>query len=153
MGIAPDRDEYWMQHALVLAARARDAGEVPVGALIVLEDQIIAEGWNQPVGLGDPTAHAEIVAIRAAAQYMHNYRLLNATLYVTLEPCPMCAGAILHSRIKRVVFGAMDSKGGCVGSLMNLFEETRFNHRVSWRSNVLAESSAALLRAFFSARR
>lgn len=152
--LVTERDVFWMHHALALAARARDAGEVPVGAVIVVDDTLISEGWNQPIGLADPTAHAEIVAIRAAACHVQNYRLPpKSTLYVTLEPCPMCAGAILHARISRVVFGAMDPKGGCVGSVMNLFEEKRFNHRVSWFSDVLASSSAALLQSFFAARR
>jgi tRNA(adenine34) deaminase len=123
------RDEFWMRHALQLADNAVAQGEIPVGAVLVQQDQFIAEAWNRPIQLLDPTAHAEIIAIRAGAQILQNYRLLETTLYVTLEPCVMCAAALLHARVKRVVFGAYDPKAGAAGSRFDVLRDTRHNHQ------------------------
>ena len=142
-----------MQHALSLATRAEAAGEVPVGAVIVKDDAIVGEGWNQPIGAHDPTAHAEIIAMRAAAQRIGNYRLTGHTLYVTLEPCIMCASAIVHARVSRLVFGAWDPKAGAAGSTLNVFTMPSMNHRVDVFGGVLMEESARLLNAFFDTRR
>lgn len=142
-----------MRRALELAACAEAEGEVPVGALVVMNAQIIGEGWNRPIVSHDPTAHAEIVALRAAATKLGNYRLTGATLYVTLEPCPMCAGAIVHARVARVVFGAADPLAGAAGSVFNLLESSALNHRVQLERGVLAEECSARLKAFFQARR
>ncbi len=142
-----------MRHALVLARRAQDEGEVPVGALVVLDEQILGEGWNRPIAASDPSAHAEIQAMRAAATRRRNYRLIGATLYVTLEPCAMCVGAMFHARIRRVVFGASDPKTGAAGSTVNLFEERRLNHHALVQGGVLAAECGALLTAFFASRR
>jgi tRNA(adenine34) deaminase len=146
-------DEHFMRHALGLAQRARDEGEVPVGAVIVLDEQIIGEGWNRPISASDPTAHAEIQAMRAAASTRKNYRLVGATLYVTLEPCAMCVGAMFHARLRRVVFGAADPKTGAAGSTVNLFEEKRLNHHALVQGGVLAAECGALLSGFFASRR
>lgn len=146
-------DEYWLAHALKLAGRAQAVNEVPVGAIIVHEQRIIGEGWNQPISTHDPTAHAEIIALRQAAKVLDNYRLLNTTLYVTLEPCVMCAGAIIHARVKRVVFGAFDPKAGAAGSLFEVLGTKKLNHYVEWRGGVLAESCALTLKSFFKSRR
>lgn len=146
-------DENWMKRALELALRAQAAGEVPVGAVLVAENTVIGEGWNQPIQAHDPTAHAEIIAIRQAAQQLQNYRLVNTTLYVTLEPCAMCAGAMVYARIKRLVFGAYDPRTGAVGSVLNLLQEPKLNHQVSYTGGLLAAASADLLRGFFQARR
>lgn len=146
-------DTRWMNHALDLARRAAEEGEVPVGAVVVLDDRCIGEGWNRPIGSNDPSAHAEMEALRTAAASVGNYRLPGATLYVTLEPCVMCAGAILHARIATVVFGATDPKAGAAGSVFNLLDSDRLNHRAAVRSGICAEESGALLRKFFSARR
>jgi tRNA(adenine34) deaminase len=151
--IAPSTDEYWMHRALQLARNAAERGEVPVGALIVLGDEILGEGYNQPISANDPTAHAEIVALRAAAQRVGNYRLPGATLYVTLEPCSMCAGALIHARIERLVFGAFDPKTGAAGSVFELLPSPLHNHQVECRGGVLADECAQLLRDFFQARR
>lgn len=143
-----------MRRALELAQCAQDAGEVPVGAVVVADGQIIGEGWNRPISSNDPTAHAEIVALRAAAAAVRNYRLPGTTLYVTLEPCPMCAGAIVHARVDRVVFAAPDPRSGAAGSVFDLLpSDARFNHTTRCEGAVLAEESAAMLRAFFRARR
>ena len=142
-----------MRHALVLARRAQDEGEVPVGALVVLDEKVIGEGWNRPIAASDPSAHAEIQAMRAAATQRKNYRLIGATLYVTLEPCAMCVGAMFHARIRRVVFGASDPKTGAAGSTVNLFEERRLNHHALVQGGVLAAECGALLSAFFASRR
>jgi tRNA(adenine34) deaminase len=147
------RDLHWMQHALSLAQRAEQAGEVPVGAVIVREEEMIAEGWNQPVASHDPTAHAEIMALRAAGAAEENYRLLDTTLYVTLEPCVMCAGAIIHARVGRVVYGATDPRVGAAGSAFSLLGSDQFNHVVQVQGGVLAEQCSEMLRAFFRARR
>jgi tRNA(adenine34) deaminase len=143
-----------MRRALTLARRAEAEGEVPVGAVVVAGGEIIGEGWNQPVGAHDPTAHAEIVALRAAASAVGNYRLPGTTLYVTLEPCPMCAGAIVHARVAQVLFGAQDPRSGAAGSVFDLLpSDARFNHKTRCQGGVMADESAALLRAFFRARR
>jgi len=142
-----------MRRALSLAQRARDEGEVPVGALVVLDGKVIGEGWNRPIGASDATSHAETEAIRAACRELHNYRLVGATLYVTLEPCAMCIGAIFHARIARVVFGAPDPKTGAAGSTINLFAEARLNHHATVEGGVLAQESGELLRTFFASRR
>ena len=142
-----------MARALDLARAAAEAGEVPVGALVVLGDEIIGRGSNQPVGGHDPTAHAEVVALRDAAIRLGNYRLPGATLYVTLEPCVMCAGAIMHARISRLVFGASDPKTGAVGSVVNLFAEPRLNHHAEVEGGILAEECGRMLSQFFAARR
>ena len=148
-----ERDERFMRHALGLAQRAREEGEVPVGAVVVLDEKVIGEGWNRPISASDPTAHAEIQAMRAAASTRKNYRLVGATLYVTLEPCAMCVGAMFHARIRRVVFGAADPKTGAAGSTVNLFEEGRLNHHALVQGGVLAAECGALLSSFFAARR
>ncbi|HEX9390432.1 MAG TPA: tRNA adenosine(34) deaminase TadA [Usitatibacteraceae bacterium] len=146
-------DEHFMREALTLAAQAAELGEVPVGAVVVREGQIIGRGFNQPISSNDPTTHAEIVALRDAAQYLGNYRLIDCELYVTLEPCMMCVGAMFHSRLKRVVFGAMEPKTGVVGSVLNLPAEARLNHHAIFEGGVLADECGALLKAFFAARR
>lgn len=150
---ATAEDERWMRRALELAARAAQAGEVPVGALVVLDGQVVGEGGNAPIANADPTAHAEIAALRDAAARLGNYRLPGATLYVTLEPCAMCAGAMIHARVSRVVFGAPDPKTGVAGSVIDLFAEQRLNHHAKVRGGVLHAECAALLRGFFAARR
>lgn len=142
-----------MQRALLLAERAAAAGEVPVGALVTRGDEVIGEGWNCPIGRRDPSAHAEIVALRAAARAAANYRLPGCTLYVTLEPCTMCVGALLHARIARLVFGALEPKAGAVASQLQLLAHSHFNHRVNWQGGVLAEPCGELVSAFFRARR
>lgn len=141
--------EYWMRHALTLAKRARDEREVPVGAVLVLNNRVIGEGWNRAIGLHDPTAHAEIMALRQGGLVMQNYRLIDATLYVTTEPCVMCAGAMIHSRIGRVVFGVRQSKRGAAGSLMNVLNYPGMNHRVEITEGILADECAALLCDFY----
>ncbi len=147
-------DRFFMDHALGLARRAMAAGEVPVGALVVCEGRIVGEGWNRPVGTHDPTAHAEIVALRDAGIRLGNYRLSGSTLYVTLEPCPMCAGAIVHARVKRVVYGTTDPKGGAAGSVFDLLPtDHRFNHRVEVEGGLLQAECAELLQKFFRQRR
>jgi tRNA(adenine34) deaminase len=142
-----------MLRALELARHAETLGEVPVGAVVVRNGEIIGEGWNQPISANDPSAHAEIMALRAAGQRLRNYRLTDSTLYVTLEPCAMCAGAIVHARVARVVFGAPDPKAGAGGSVFNLLTNDRLNHRAEVTGGVLAEACGALLRRFFEARR
>jgi tRNA(adenine34) deaminase len=142
-----------MQRALGLARRAQASGEVPVGALVVLGHEVIGEGWNQPIAAHDPTAHAEIVALRAAALHRQNYRLEASTLYVTLEPCAMCLGALITARVARVVFGAWDLKAGACGSVFDLVRERRLTHRPDVFGGVCADESRELLRTFFEARR
>ncbi|MDO9448893.1 MAG: tRNA adenosine(34) deaminase TadA [Rugosibacter sp.] len=146
-------DESWMTEALSLAREAGTAGEVPVGAIVVLDGQIVGRGFNQPIGRTDPTAHAEIMALRNAATQVGNYRLPGATLYVTLEPCLMCAGAMMHARIARVVFGARDPKTGVAGSVLDLFAEARLNHHAEIIGGVRAEECGQLLSSFFAVRR
>jgi len=147
------QDEYWMRHALALARVAWEQGEVPVGAVLVRNDQVIGEGWNRPIGQHDPTAHAEIMALRQGGKILENYRLLDTTLYVTLEPCVMCAGAMVHSRITRLVFGANDMKSGAAGSLVDVLGHPGMNHQVELHSGVLADECAAMLSDFFRMRR
>jgi tRNA(adenine34) deaminase len=146
-------DSDFMRRALMLARRAAQEGEVPVGALLVLENEVIGEGWNQPIASHDPTAHAEIIALRAGARARRNYRLSDATLYVTLEPCAMCVGAVLNARVLRVVFGAWDNKAGACGSVVDLPREPRLTHRLDVFGGVCSEESAGLLRQFFASRR
>jgi tRNA(adenine34) deaminase len=146
-------DEYWMRRALALALDADARNEVPVGALIVRDCAVIGEGFNQPISESDPTAHAEIVALRRAAQELNNYRLPRATMYVTVEPCAMCAGAIIHARLARLVYGAAEPKAGAVCSHLQLFDQAQMNHKVAWQGGVLAEESATVVQAFFTRRR
>ncbi len=148
-----DSDQFWMERALDLAARAESLGEVPVGALVVLDDEIIGEGWNQPISGCDPTAHAEIMALRAAAQHQRNYRLPEAELFVTIEPCTMCAGAIVHSRIKRVIFAALEPKAGAVVSSSQVFDQEDMNHRVAYTAGVCSQRATDQIQAFFKRRR
>ncbi|MDR6935810.1 tRNA(adenine34) deaminase [Luteibacter sp. UNC138MFCol5.1] len=149
-----DADRAWMARALELAAHARDAeGEVPVGAVLVLDGAMVGEGWNRNITLNDPTAHAEIQALRAAGQALSNYRFPGATLYVTLEPCAMCAMAMVHARVARVVFGATDPKTGAAGSVFDTLVSPRHNHRVAVAGGLQAEAAGDMLRAFFRARR
>lgn len=146
-------DQQWMAKALQLAAKAEEAGEVPVGAVIVKDNLLIAEGYNQMISLNDPSAHAEMQAVRQAGQQLQNYRLTDCTLYVTLEPCSMCAGMLVHSRLARLVFGASDYKTGAAGSVMNLVQHPQLNHQLEVNGGVLAEECAARLSAFFQRRR
>jgi len=146
-------DQAFMQLALEQAQRAWDMGEVPVGAVVVKDGQVIAQGFNQPIDKHDPTAHAEIVALRAAAEVLGNYRLPGCELYVTLEPCVMCSGAMMHARLARVVFGAPDPKTGACGSVVNLFEQEQLNHHTGILGGVMAEECGAMLKSFFAARR
>ncbi|MDO6562799.1 tRNA adenosine(34) deaminase TadA [Amphritea sp. 1_MG-2023] len=148
-----NNDLYWMSRALQLAEQAAVVDEVPVGAVVVLDNQMIGEGWNQPISGQDPSAHAEIMALRDAAKNMANYRLSDATLYVTIEPCTMCAGAIVHARIKRVVFGALEPKAGAVVSQSQLFEQPWLNHWPEWTGGVMAESCREAISRFFRRRR
>ena len=146
-------DEYWMQKALELARKAQAEDEVPVGALIVKDDQLIAEGFNQPIKSNDPSAHAEMVALRNAGQVLNNYRLIDTTLYVTLEPCSMCVGAMIHARVKRLVFGAFDPKTGAAGSAINLIADDVHNHQVEVLGGLLEDECRDLLQGFFRKKR
>ena len=146
-------DEHFMQLALAQARLAALGGEVPVGAVVVYKGEVIATGRNAPIEGHDPTAHAEIIALRTAAKALGNYRLPGCTLYVTLEPCAMCSGAMLHARLERVVFGAVDAKTGAAGSVINLFVQSQLNHQTVLQGGVLADQSAKLLKDFFSQRR
>jgi tRNA(adenine34) deaminase len=146
-------DEAFMREALALAREAADAGEVPVGAIVVKEGVVIGRGHNRPISGRDPTAHAEVAALRDAAARIGNYRLVDCTLYVTLEPCAMCSGAIMHARVARVVYGATDPKAGACGSVVNLFADGRLNHHATVTGGLLAEEAGKLLQAFFAARR
>jgi tRNA(adenine34) deaminase len=146
-------DDDFMRRALQLARRAQEEGEVPVGAVVVLDEQVIGEGWNRPISAADPSAHAEIQAMRSAASARKNYRLVGATLYVTLEPCAMCVGAMFHARIRRVVFGAADPKTGAAGSVVDLFSQQKLNHHALVQGGVLAAECGALLSSFFASRR
>jgi tRNA(adenine34) deaminase len=146
-------DAHWMRHALTLAQRARDADEVPVGAVLVQNGEIVGEGWNQPIGLHDPSAHAEMLALRDAAKKLGNYRITGSTLYVTLEPCVMCAGAMVHARVARLVYGAADPKAGAVNSVYDVIANPKLNHTVQWTGGVLESECGEILRAFFKARR
>lgn len=147
------RDRYWMQQALALAERAAALGEVPVGAVVVKDNQLIGAGFNQPISSHDPCAHAEIIALRAAAQALGNYRMPGTTLYVTLEPCSMCAGAMVHGRIERLVYGATEPKAGVAASQETFFSRTFLNHRVSVTGGVESAAASALLSDFFRHRR
>jgi tRNA(adenine34) deaminase len=142
-----------MSRALELARLAETAGEVPVGALIVRDGVVVAEGWNRPINSNDPTAHAEIVALRAAGRALGTYRLTGTTLYVTLEPCAMCASAMVHARVQRLVFAAADPRAGAAGSVFNIVQHAALNHRLDCTGGVLAEECGAMLREFFVARR
>ena len=148
-----DVDQPWMEHALRLARRGAEQGEVPVGAVLVRDGEVLAEAWNRPIAEHDPTAHAESLVLRQAGQRIGNYRLTGTTLYVTLEPCPMCAGALVWARIERLVFGTFDPRGGAVASHHHLLHTQNLNHRVSWRGGVLAAPCGELLRDFFRDRR
>jgi tRNA(adenine34) deaminase len=149
----PHTDEHWMGQALQLAEQAAAAGEVPVGAVLVLDDRLVAGGWNRPIGSHDPTAHAEVVALRTAGAALQNYRQSGAALYVTLEPCLMCVGAMVHARLGRLVFGAPDPKSGAVESLCRGFELPGLNHVVAVTGGVMAAECGDILRRFFRARR
>lgn len=146
-------DTAFMRRAIELAREAEAAGEVPVGALIVRDGEILAEGFNRPISTHDPTAHAEMVALRAAAARIDNYRLTGTTLYVTLEPCAMCAGAMVHARVARLVYAATDPRAGAAGSIFNVVQNPALNHRLEVVPGVLAEECSTLLRDFFVARR
>lgn len=151
--MSAERDQRFMQRALLLAQRAAELGEVPVGAVLVQGDTVIGEGWNQPISARDPSAHAEIIALRDAAQRVGNYRLPATTLYVTIEPCTMCAGAMIHARIGRLVYGAPEPKSGVGHSNGCLFDGAHLNHRPVLQRGVLEQESAALISAFFQRRR
>jgi len=142
-----------MTRALELAREAEAHGEVPVGAVVVHDGRIVGEGWNRPIGSNDPTAHAEMIALRAAAAALGSYRLLETTLYVTLEPCPMCAGAMVHARVRRLVFAAVDPRAGAAGTVFNIVQHPSLNHRIECTAGVLATECAEQLRSFFVARR
>ncbi|HSB97670.1 MAG TPA: tRNA adenosine(34) deaminase TadA [Spongiibacteraceae bacterium] len=146
-------DEYWMQLALEQARLGAQVGEVPVGAVLVQDNQLIAAGFNQPISGCDPTAHAEIVALRAAANNLKNYRLPDTTLYVTIEPCAMCAGALVHSRIKRLVYGATEPRAGAIISSQQLLDGPQFNHRIEVEGGVLAEQCGEIMQKFFREKR
>ncbi len=152
MGIT-NQDAHWMQQAIELAQHAKSQHEIPVGAILVLNNEIIGEGWNQPIGSTDSTAHAEIIALRNAAKKLNNYRLLNTTLYVTLEPCIMCVGAMIHARIKHLVFGAYDPKAGAIQSVFNLLDNKQLNHKISYQGGILKQECGELLTRFFEERR
>lgn len=147
------QDEFFMRRAMKLASQAEVEGEVPVGAVLVKDGEVVAEGWNQSIGHHDATAHAEMQVLRKAGQILENYRLLDTTLYVTLEPCPMCAGALLHSRVKRIVFGAPDLKAGAAGTVLNLFEHQAAYHYADIEQGLLEEECRVQLQAFFKRRR
>ncbi len=151
--IATEEDIMWMRHALTLADKAESIGEVPVGACVVLNGELIGEGFNTPITDNDPSAHAELRAVKEAAAAVQNYRLIDATLYVTLEPCSMCAGMLVHARVKRVVFGAKDAKTGAAGSVMNLLQHPALNHQLEVVSGLLADECANKLSDFFRKRR
>lgn len=147
------RDEYWMRHAISLAKNAEEQGEVPIGAVLVLNDELIAEGFNQSITKHDATAHAEIEAIRAAGQRINNYRLNNMRLYVTLEPCVMCAGALVHARVNHIIFGAYDLRAGAVCTQDQVFDKSFLNHKVTYQGGLLKQECADLLSQFFQKRR
>lgn len=150
---AEQKHIYWMTKALELAEFAEQQNEIPVGAIVVCDNEIMGRGWNQSIQLHDPSAHAEMIAIREAGKTLSNYRMIDCTLYVTLEPCPMCAGLLVHSRIKEVVFGASDQKTGAVGSVMNLLHHDKSNHQPSVIGGVMAQECGDKLSAFFKRRR
>jgi len=148
-----ETDQYFMQRAYQLALMAEQHDEIPVGAVVVANGKIIGEGYNQSIMLNDPSAHAEMIAIRQAGQYLNNYRLIDCTLYVTLEPCPMCAGLSVHGRVKRLVYAANDNKTGAAGSLLNLVNHPDLNHQIEVTEGILAEECSSLISAFFKRRR
>ena len=148
-----EQDIFWMKHALSLADKALQQGEIPVGAVVVVDNKVVGEGWNQSITLHDPSAHAEMLAIRQAGQSLQNYRMVDATLYVTLEPCPMCAGLLVHSRITRLVFGAADYKTGAAGSVMNLLLNQQLNHQVKVDGGIEEQQCGEKISAFFRLRR
>ena len=145
--------ERWMEKALVLAEQARDLGEVPIGAVVIMNDQIIGQGYNQPISQDDPTAHAEIEALRDAAHHIGNYRLPGSSLFVTVEPCTMCAGALVHARVQNLIFGVREPRAGAVKSTAAVLDNTTLNHSVSVTEGVLADECAALMTSFFHSRR
>ena len=151
--MATETDIKWMRKALELARKAEAAGEVPVGAVLVKDDQLIAEGWNQPITSHDATSHAEIMAMRAAGKKLNNYRLIDTVMYVTLEPCSMCVGAMIHARVSKVVYAASEPRTGALGGAFNLLEANQHNHIFDVVSGVLAEESKTLLQNFFQSRR
>lgn len=151
--VVSDEDIKWMKHALALADKAEGMGEVPVGACVVYQGNVVGEGWNTPITDHDPSAHAEMMAVREAAKTLKNYRIVDATLYVTLEPCSMCAGMLVHARVQRVVYGASDAKTGAAGSVMNILQHAALNHHTEITSGVLKEECAGKLSAFFKQRR
>ena len=151
--MSTDTDQKWMEKALELARKAEAAGEVPVGAVLVKDDQLIAEGWNQPITSHDATSHAEIMAMRDAGKILNNYRLIDTTIYVTLEPCSMCVGAMIHARVAKVVYGASEPRTGALGGAFNLLEANDHNHNFDVTSGVLAEESREMLQDFFQSRR
>lgn len=153
MHLWSEQDVRWMQYALALARQGEALGEVPVGAVIVRNEEVLGEGFNQPISASDPSAHAEIIAVRMAAQRVQNYRLPGATIYVTLEPCTMCVGALVHARIARLVYGTTEPKAGAVESQVQLLESTYFNHRVAAQGGVLASDCQHQLSKFFQQRR
>lgn len=146
-------DAHWMRRALDLARRAEAANEVPVGAVLVKDDQLIAEGWNQPIISHDATSHAEIMAMREAGIKLNNYRLVDTVMYVTLEPCSMCVGAMIHARVSKVVYGAAEPRTGALGGAFNLLEANQHNHLFDVTSGIMAEESRELLQNFFQSRR
>ena len=148
-----DNHKYWMEKALELARKAEAAGEVPVGAVLVKDDQLIAEGWNQPITSHDATSHAEIMAMRAAGKSLSNYRLIDTTMYVTLEPCSMCVGAMIHARVSKVVYGASEPRTGALGGAFNLLMSNDHNHNFDVISGVMAEESKDMLQSFVQSRR
>jgi tRNA(adenine34) deaminase len=152
-GMVQAEDARWMRHALALAGKAQSENEVPVGAVLVRDGELIGQGWNRTIGLHDPSAHAEILALRHAGEISANYRLPEATLYVTLEPCVMCAGAMIHARLKRVVFGAADPKTGAAGGVFDTLLDARHNHRLQVDGPCLGDECGAVLQSFFRSRR
>jgi len=148
-----DAHIFWMESAIKLARHAADNGEVPVGAIIVYEEKIIGEGWNQPISSNDPSAHAEIIALRNAGSHIGNYRLPKATLYVTLEPCAMCAGAIVHARLEKLVYAAADLKTGACGSVFNLLQSEELNHKIEIEKGILEGECRSLIQGFFKEKR
>jgi tRNA(adenine34) deaminase len=151
--VTVDDDLHWMQYALQLADKAEQSGEIPVGAVLVKDGVVLGEGWNQSIQLNDPSAHAEMIAIRQAAEKIGNYRLIDCTLYVTLEPCAMCAGLLVHSRVKRLVFGAKDAKTGAAGSVLDIVQHPVLNHQLVVQDGLLAQQCANKLSEFFRRRR
>lgn len=153
MQLAVQEDEYFMQQAIAFAREAERVGEVPIGAIVTFNNEIIGEGYNRPISSNDPTAHAEMIALREASRKINNYRLIDTTLYVTLEPCAMCAGAMIHARINRLFFGAYDPKSGAIESIFHLLDEAKLNHRIVYQGGICATECGQLLSTFFKNRR